>query len=93
MDNEPFPKLLYATAESLETSENIATSLVENKLVACANILGPNTAIYLWEGEVVKENEFAIILKTKASLVQQTIARIIELHAYDCPAIIVLDIR
>ena len=86
-------KLLYATAESQEEAEKIATILVEERLVACANILGPSTSIYWWEDKVTKENEVVIILKTKADLAEQAIARIVELHSYECPAVVALDIE
>jgi periplasmic divalent cation tolerance protein len=86
-------KLLYVTAGSLQEAENIATELVRLKLVACANILGPSTSIYWWEGDVTKERETVFIVKTKASLVVQTIAKIVELHSYDCPAVVALDVE
>ncbi len=86
-------KLLYVTASSSEEAERIATVLVEQKLVACANILGPSTSIFWWEEEVTKESEIVFIAKTKASLVDQTIAKIVDLHSYECPAVVVLDIE
>jgi periplasmic divalent cation tolerance protein len=86
-------KLLYVTAGSPEEAENIATELVSRKLVACANILGPATSIYWSEGKVTTEQETVFIVKTKARLVEQTIAKILELHSYDCPAVVALDVE
>jgi periplasmic divalent cation tolerance protein len=86
-------KLLYVTASSPAEAENIATVLVEQKLVACANILSQSTSIFWWEEKVAKENETVFILKTKANLVDQTIQKIVELHSYDCPAVVVLNIE
>ena len=86
-------KLLYATAGSPEEAERIATELVEQKLVACANILGFSTSIYWWEEKVTKETETVFIVKTNAELVDQVIQKIIDLHSYGCPAVVALDIE
>ena len=86
-------KLLYVTAGSPEEATKIATTLVEQKLVACANILAPATSIYCWEGSIETATETVFVLKTKAGLVDQTIAKITDLHSYDCPAVVALDIQ
>ena len=85
--------LLYVTAGSITEADKIATKLVEEKLVACANILGASTAIYHWEGKLTKEKEVILILKTTAKLVQKSVKRIVGLHSYECPAVIVLEIE
>ena len=90
---EDKPKLLYVTAGSMAEADKIATKLVEEKLVACANILGSSTAIYRWEGRLTKEKEVVLILKTTAKLVQKSVKRIVGLHSYECPAVIVLEIQ
>lgn len=86
-------KLIYVTASSEEEATKIATTLVEKKLVACANILGPSTSIYWWEDSINLDREVVFILKTKAELVERVIAQIKDLHSYDIPAIAVLDIE
>ena len=86
-------KLLYVTASSIAEADKIATRLVEERLVACANILGASTAIYHWEGKLTKEKEVILILKTTAKLVQKSVKRIVGLHSYECPAVIVLEIE
>jgi periplasmic divalent cation tolerance protein len=85
--------LLYVTAGSEEEANKIATTLVEEQLVACANILGASTAIYRWKEKLTKETEFILILKTVARLVQKSVQRIGELHSYECPSVIVIDIN
>jgi periplasmic divalent cation tolerance protein len=93
LNREEKTKLLYVTAGSITEADKIATRLVEEKLVACANILGTSTAIYQWEGKLTKEKGVILILKTTAKLVQKSVKRIIGLHSYECPAVIVLDIQ
>ncbi len=85
--------LLYVTAGSEEEANKIAATLVEEQLVACANILGASTAIYRWKEKLTKETEFILVLKTVARLVQKSVQRIDELHSYECPAVIVIDIQ
>jgi periplasmic divalent cation tolerance protein len=86
-------KLLYVTASSEEEANKIAVTLVEEELVACANILGASTAIYRWKEKLTKETEFILVLKTVARLIQKSIQRIGELHSYECPGVIVIDIQ
>ena len=93
MKIETRTNLLYVTAGSEEEANKIATTLVEEQLVACANILGASTAVYRWKGKLTKETEFILILKTVARLVQKSIQRIGELHSYECPSVIVIDIN
>ena len=62
--------------DPITEADKIATRLVEEKLVACANILGASTAIYYWEGKLTKEKEVILILKTTAKLVQKSVKKI-----------------
>ena len=64
----------------------------EERLAACANLLGGTTSVYRWKGAVEEGPEFALVLKTRASLADRLIARVRELHSYDCPAVVVLPV-
>ena len=81
------------TAKSREEAETIARALVEQRLVACANVLGEIGSFYRWEGEVKAETEVAFIVKTRGSLVDQVVARVTELHSYSCPCVVALPIE
>jgi periplasmic divalent cation tolerance protein len=84
---------LYMTAETRDEAQTIARTLVEERLVSCANILGPMDSIYWWDGVVKAETEVAFIVKTRATLVDQVVARVTELHSYDCPCVVALPIN
>jgi periplasmic divalent cation tolerance protein len=84
---------IYVTAKSGEEAESIARALVEQRLVACANVLGEIGSIYRWDGEIRSESEVAFIVKTRASLVEQVVARITEMHSYSCPCVVALPIE
>lgn len=86
-------KIVYVTTVDEKEAEEIANTLVEEKLSACANILPPINSIYRWKGKIERDNEVAIFLKTKAELVEDVIKRVKELHSYDVPCIISLPIE
>jgi len=84
--------LLYVTAGDAEEAATIGRALVEERLVACANVIPGVRSIYRWEGAMCDEKEVVLIVKTEESRAQATIARIKALHSYDLPAVVVLPI-
>ncbi|HEY0131494.1 MAG TPA: divalent-cation tolerance protein CutA [Allosphingosinicella sp.] len=83
---------VYATFASDEEARRIARTLVEERLAACANILGACLSIYRWQGEVEEAEEVAALFKTRAGRAEALIARLTELHSYDVPAAVVWPI-
>jgi periplasmic divalent cation tolerance protein len=79
--------MLYTTTGSEEEAEKISSELLEKRLVACANIF-PIRSMYWWKGEIEKENEFAIIFKTKTELLKAAMGTVKELHSYEVPCLI-----
>jgi len=77
---------VYATFASDEEAVRIARILVEERLAACANILGGCRSIYRWEDRIEDEAEVAALFKTAADKADALIARLAELHGYDLPA-------
>lgn len=84
---------LYVTAANRQEAQIIARTLVEERLVACANILGDIESFYRWEGAVQNDAEVALILKTRSVKVNAVTQRIKALHSYDCPCVVALDIQ
>lgn len=80
--------VVYITAGSKQEALKIGRTLVEERLIACANVLEGMTSVYRWEGEVQTDNEVVLIAKTRQDCVEAVIERVKELHSYDCPAII-----
>ncbi len=83
---------IYCTTPDTETASRIGTVLVSEHLVACVNILGPMRSLYHWNGVLHDETEVVFIAKTNALRQSEGIARIKELHPYECPCIVVLPI-
>lgn len=83
---------VYATFASAEEAERIARTLVEARLAACANILGPCRSVYRWQGAIEQAEEVAALFKTRADAADVLIARLAELHSYETPAAVVWPI-
>jgi periplasmic divalent cation tolerance protein len=78
---------LYAVFANAEEAERIGRIAVEERLAACANILGPIRSIYRWQGKVESAEEVAAIFKTSEASADALIARIASLHSYSVPCI------
>ena len=84
---------VYSTFADADEAERIGRTVIEERLAACINILGPCRSIYRWHGEVETADEVAAIFKTSPRAVDRLIARIASLHSYDVPAIAVWPIN
>lgn len=82
--------MLYMTAANADDAARIGRALVEERLVACVNIIGPIRSIYRWKGEVHDDPEVAFIAKTRAGLVEAATARVRALHSYECPCVVAM---
>jgi periplasmic divalent cation tolerance protein len=80
------------TAPSVEAAETIVRALVDERLVACGNIVPGVTSIYRWEGEVQRETEALVVLKATANGVEALIRRAAELHPYGVPELLAIDV-
>src|SRR5579864_5415710 len=85
-------KLVISTAGSREEAMRIATALVEERLAACVNVVGPIVSIYRWQGKVESGEEFLMLVKTTADSSRAARERMIELHSYELPEAIELNI-
>jgi periplasmic divalent cation tolerance protein len=86
-------RLVLTTVPDEETGRRIARRLVEERLAACVTISSGVTSLYRWRGEVVEDQEFVLLVKTKASLVARVESAIREIHPYEVPEIIALPIE
>lgn len=84
--------LIYMTTKDKKEAEYISKTLIEEKLVACANIIDNMTSLYKWKGELNREFECAVFLKTKEELFDSVRARICELHSYEVPCILKINL-
>ena len=73
-------------------AENLAATLVGERLAACAQVMGPVSSTYRWKGEVEHTEEWYCHLKTTLVRLPQLQKRIRELHPYEVPEVIALTI-
>ncbi|AAM02705.1 TPA: divalent-cation tolerance protein CutA [Methanopyrus kandleri] len=83
--------VVYSTAEDEEEAKRIARKLVEEDLAACVN-LWPIRSVYEWGGELCEDEEYALLVKTTAERAEEVVERIVELHSYETPAVLVLPV-
>ncbi len=83
--------VVFCTSPKNKTEE-IAAKLLEEKLVACVNIIDGIKSMYWWEDKVQKDEESLMIIKARKELIEPLTSKIKELHPYDLPEIIALDI-
>lgn len=74
-----------------EQADQIASALVEEGLVACVNAF-PVRSVYRWKGELQRDDEVSLLMKAPASGIKRLQARLRELHPYELPEFIVLDV-
>ncbi len=80
------------TVPNMEEARRISEALVKERLVACSNIVSGVESIYRWEGEVQSDAEVLCIFKTRKALFGALRDRVLELHSYDVPEVIAMDI-
>jgi periplasmic divalent cation tolerance protein len=86
-------RLIYITAGSVEEAKAIGRALVEERLAACANVLGEVHSYYWWEGVLQEDSEASLVAKTTEALVAPLVERVKALHSYDCPCVVALPIE
>jgi periplasmic divalent cation tolerance protein len=84
--------VVLSTVPDDESAERIARTLVDEKLVACVNLLPPMTSIYRWKGTVEKDTERQLVMKTTQAQVGPLKKRLRELHSYELPEFLVLGV-
>ena len=86
-------RVVLCTTGSDEQAETIARALVERRLAACVNIVGQTCSVYRWKGEVVRDAEKLLVIKTTADALHRVRDAIRELHSYEMPEILALPVQ
>ena len=90
MDDADRPVLIYTTFPSLEEAKRVGGTLVADGLAACVNAFPGMISIYQWEGARQEDEEVAMVIKTRAGLADEVLAKTKALHSYDVPALLIL---
>lgn len=84
--------IVLCTTNSKDSAKQIAKILVSGKFAACVNLVDKIDSIYSWKGEIVEDSEVLMIIKTQKVLFEKLKNKIEEIHPYETPEIISLDI-
>jgi periplasmic divalent cation tolerance protein len=84
--------VVYVTAGSSAEGERLARTLVEERLAACVNRIGPVQSVYRWQGKIEQSQEELLIIKTHSLLFSDLEKRVRELHSYSVPEVIALPV-
>lgn len=85
--------LAISTCPDSATAANIAQALVEERLAACVNRLPGITSTYRWQGRVHDDAEILLLIKTTTARFDALRTRLVELHPYEVPELLALDVR
>lgn len=85
--------VFYVPCASEQEAEIISEKLLEEKLIACAQIFPNVRSLYVWEEKLEKARESILILKTTDQAKPQLLLRLRELHSYSCPCFLELEPR
>jgi periplasmic divalent cation tolerance protein len=89
--NDDFIVLLVTTADKAE-AEKIAKALLNEQLIACANIVGPVTSLFNWQEKIDCADEYLMIMKSRMELFEAVSERVKALHSYEVPEILAVPI-
>lgn len=81
-----------STTPDRRSAELIAKDLVERGLAACVQIVGPIRSVYRWKGKLEDEEEFLLLLKTKAALLPEIEKRLEVIHPYEVPELLAVPV-
>lgn len=80
------------TAPDTDAAETAVRSLLDERLVACGNIVPGAVSLYRWKGAVHRDEEVVVILKTLRRLVPRVLERARALHPYEVPELLVQEV-
>ena len=84
--------IVIMTALNKEETVKIIHTLLEERLIACANIMDPVSSFFWWQGKIEEEKEVLVIMKSHETLFKKLSKRVMELHSYDTPEILALPV-
>lgn len=84
--------VLFITTATTDEAQRIAEVLLKERKIACANIVPGINSLFWWEDKLDQVQETLLIIKTKASVLNEVVGLVKAVHSYDTPEIIALPI-
>jgi|SRR5580692_12601205 periplasmic divalent cation tolerance protein len=92
-ESTPPARIVLTTAATPEQADRIARTLVEERLAACATLIPAIQSIYHWQGKIESSSETLLLLKTGPAQLPALEDRLHELHSYQTPEFLVLNVE
>ena len=92
MDKDNRYIILLTTVSNIKEAETIATRLIKDRLGACVQILLVKS-IYFWKNKIENDDEYLCIIKTRSDLYNEVESLIKDIHSYETPEIVAVDIK
>lgn len=95
-DNHPMTsdvRTVLVTAPDADTAESLAGAVVAERLAACVNMVPGVVSIYRWKGEIHRDEEVLLVLKTTVGRVEALRSRVVALHPYEVAEVLVLPVE
>ncbi|MEJ2048028.1 MAG: divalent-cation tolerance protein CutA [Dehalococcoidia bacterium] len=86
-------RLIITTCPNMDVARILADALVTERLAACVNILPAGLSVYEWKGQVERESEYLLLIKSRSDRLSQLEQRVCELHPYELPELIAVPIK
>ena len=84
--------VVVVTTSTKREATKIIQSLLKERLIACANIIGPISSLFWWEDKIDEATEFLILMKSHSKLFDKLSKKVKEIHSYEVPEILALPI-
>jgi periplasmic divalent cation tolerance protein len=84
--------IVFVTCKNKNEAEKIAHTLLEEKLIACANLIAPVHSVFRWQGKVEQAEECLMVLKSRLDLFDALAERLKGLHSYEVPEILAVPV-
>ena len=84
--------VVLVTVGKPDEAEKIASTIVEERLAACCNLVSGVKSVYRWKGEICHDEETLMVIKTRRERFEALRARVVELHSYEVPEIVAIPI-
>ena len=85
-------QIVLTTCPDQESAERLANHLVEARMAACVNVVPGIRSVYRWKGEVVKDNELLLVIKSRADRFDVLKEMILKHHPYELPEVIAVSV-
>lgn len=85
--------VVLSTFKDKDEARRVSKELIKDKLAACINLIDKVESIYEWEGDVEESSETLAVIKTKTEKFEVLRKKIKELHSYEVPEIVALEVK